>query len=93
MQTLVIVSQFYVGGGIRNRLFSRGVDHTVYTFILQCAEEGFRHRVVVTNTGASDGLADAEHSQSVRELGGHVVTTTIQVENRILRDISSRPCE
>ena len=65
------------------------------TLVLQCREERFGHRVIVTDSGAADRLAQPELVEVAGELVGGVVATAIGVEYRgdVEGDVSRGACE
>jgi len=87
METLVIVAQFYVGSDIRHGHFPRGVDHTMDALVLQSAEKGLGHRIIVTTPGPPDRLSDAERPKRACKPRRSVIAAAIGVENCAAFDI------
>src|SRR4028118_773537 len=82
METFGIVAEFYVSGNIVDGMFAGRVLGPVYALVFEDGEERFGHGVVVTDSGASDGLADVETVEFLRVLRGCVVAAAVGVKYR-----------
>jgi hypothetical protein len=63
-------------------MLTSGILGAIDAFVLQRREERFRHRIIVADPGAADGLPEAVLLQRPGELAGRVVTAAIRMKNR-----------
>ena len=72
----------YIAVGVR----AGGVLRAVDPLVLQCSEERLRHRIIVADLGAADGLPEVMLFQRRRELAGCVITAAVGVKDSILAE-------
>jgi hypothetical protein len=80
MQPLLIIAELDVPHNILSGVFPSRIYGTMNTFVLQSRKERLRHRIVVTDTGSADGLADIVCFEERRELVGSVITATVRIK-------------
>ena len=79
--TFRIVPEFDVPHNVTARVLTSRILGAVNALVLQSSEERLRHRIVVTDPGAADGLPEVMHLQRLSELAGRVVAAAVRMEN------------
>ena len=78
-----IVPEFDVPHNVAARVLTGRILGTVNALVLQRGEERLGHRIIVTYSGAADGMPEPVTPQRPGELGGRVIAAAVRVENRI----------
>jgi hypothetical protein len=80
MPTLRIVPEFDVPDNVAACVLTGGILSPVDALVLQSGEERFRHRIVVADPGAADGLREVVFLQRPGELLRRVVAASVGVK-------------
>jgi hypothetical protein len=80
VETVFIIEAFDIFDNLLSGLPACDEGHTVEPFVLQCAEEGFRHRIVPAHSGAPDGLPHVQANEFLGEVIGRVIRAAVGVK-------------